>query len=919
MLSNRLFIGAGVLIIAISSFFWLSGSIGSSSVDYNTEVKPILNKHCMGCHGGVKKAGDVSFLFEHEMLEPGKSGKIPVVRGDADASEMIRRILSDDPDEKMPKNGTPLKEEEIDILKKWINQGAKWETHWSYKKIEKPDVPSLDGFSNLFGLFDNADKKWATNEIDHFVLDKLKDKGLNVSAEADRATLIRRVSLDLTGLPPTEQQVADFVNDKSENAYEKVVDRLLKSPAYGERWTSMWMDLARYADTKGYESDGGRTMWRYRDYVVKSFNQDKPFDQFTIEQLAGDLLQKDKDGFPLEENMIATGYHRNTMTNNEGGTDDEEFRTAAQIDRVNTTWEVWQGTTFACIQCHSHPYDPIPHEDYYKYMAFFNNTRDEDVWDEWPKMRFYKGEDSVRVERVKNWIKETKPEQLAEVTQFMKVMEPKINAHNFIKGDQSTVLLISYYGVKNNGNARIAGVDLSNADNVVMNVSTKAQNAVLSLHLDKLDGPVISQMNVPVRDSVIIAPLVKTAGKHDIFLSLKSPENPEEWVRITWMSFQKALPGSDKPDYKNIVADYATVLTRQTESMPVIWEGKGDFARKTNVFVRGNWMVKGAEVKPDVPKLLAPLPKDAPRDRVGLAKWIVSRDNALTSRVIVNRFWEQLFGKGIVETVEDFGSQGAEPTHPELLDWLAVKFMEQDKWSIKKMLKTIVMSSTYRQSSKTDENKLEKDPYNIWISRGPRVRLSAEQVRDQALACSGLISDKMYGPGVMPPQPDKIWQSPYSGEKWVLSEGEDRYRRGVYTYWKRTAPYPSMVTFDAPSREFCQSRRILTNTPLQALVTLNDPVYLEAAEKLATRMQQRAKTPEQQLKEGYRMLTFQNIEQKNLNVLVKVYKQALDAYKKKPVEADSMLAYGKERTPELAALTISANVMLNLDNVITKE
>ncbi|KQS25461.1 DUF1553 domain-containing protein [Dyadobacter sp. Leaf189] len=918
MVSNKIFIGAGALIVVISSFFWLSGS-GSSAVDYNTDVKPILNKHCMGCHGGVKKAGDVSFLFEHEMLEPGKSGKIPVVRGDADASEMIRRILSDDPDEKMPKNGTPLNEQEVDILKKWINEGAEWETHWSYKKIEKPEVPSLNSFSNLFGLLNTGDKKWATNEIDHFILDKLKSKDLQVSPEADRATLIRRVSLDLTGLPPTEKQVADFVNDKSENAYEKVVDRLLQSPGYGERWTSMWMDLARYADTKGYESDGGRSMWRYRDYVVKSFNQDKPFDQFTIEQLAGDLLQKDKDGFPLEDNMIATGYHRNTMTNNEGGTDDEEFRTAAQIDRVNTTWEVWQGTTFACIQCHSHPYDPIPHEDYYKYMAFFNNTRDEDVWDEWPKMRFYKGEDSMRVERVKSWIRQNKPEQLPEVTQFMKVMEPKINAHNFVKGDQSTVLTISYYGVKNNGNARISQVNLTGADNVVMNIATKAENAVLSLHLDKLDGPVISETKVPVRDSVIIAPLVKTLGKHDIYLTLKSPKAPEEWVRITWISFQKALPGSDKPEYKDILADYATVLTRQTESMPVIWEGKGDFARKTHVFVRGNWMVKGAEVKPDVPKLLAPLPGDAPRDRLGLAKWIVSRDNALTSRVIVNRFWEQLFGKGIVETVEDFGSQGAEPTHPELLDWLAVKFMEDDQWSIKKLLKTIVMSSTYRQSSKTDEDKLEKDPYNIWISRGPRVRLSAEQVRDQALACSGLISDKMYGPGVMPPQPDKIWQSPYSGEKWVLSEGEDKYRRGVYTYWKRTAPYPSMVTFDAPSREFCQSRRILTNTPLQALVTLNDPVYLEAAESLAGKMQKRGKTPEQQLAEGYRMLTFQPIEQKNLDVLVKVYKQALNAYKTKPVDADSILAYGKERTPELAALTISANVMLNLDNVITKE
>lgn len=917
-MSNRFLIGLAVLAIAITTIFWSAGWFGHR-VDYNAEVKPILNKHCMGCHGGVKKAGDVSFLFEHEMMEPGKSGKIPVVRGDAAASEMIRRILSDDPDEKMPKNGTPLNEQEVSTLKQWINEGAEWETHWSYKKIERPEVPSLNSWRNLFGLLNTGDKKWAKNEIDHFILEKLKEKGLQTSPEADRATLLRRVSLDITGLPPTEKEVADFQKDQSPDAYEKVVDRLLESPAYGERWTSMWMDLARYADTKGYESDGGRTMWRYRDYVVKSFNEDKPFDQFTIEQLAGDLLPGGSDGFPKEENMIATGFHRNTMTNNEGGTDDEEFRTAALIDRVNTTWEVWQGTTFGCIQCHSHPYDPIPHEDYYKYAAFFNNSRDEDVWDEWPKLRFYKGEDSARVERVKGWIEKYKPEELEAKTKFMKVMEPKINAHNFVKGDQSTVLQISYYGVKDKGNARISQVNLTGVDNVLMNVSTKAENATLTLHLDKLDGPVLSTMKLPTRDTVIIAPVNQTTGKHDIYLSLNSPKAPTEWVRISWMSFQKEIPGAGQPGYEQIVSDYATILTRPTESMPVIWEGKGDFARKTHVFVRGNWMVKGAEVKPDVPKLLAPMPKEYSRDRLGLAKWIVSRDNALTGRVVVNRFWEQLFGKGIVETVEDFGSQGAEPSHPELLDWLAADFIETDHWSVKKLLKTIVMSATYRQSSKTDHDKLEKDPYNIYISRGPRVRLSAEQVRDQALACSGLISKKMYGPGVMPPQPDKIWQSPYSGEKWVLSQGEDRYRRGLYTYWKRTAPYPSMVTFDAPSREFCQSRRILTNTPLQALVTLNDPVYLEAAEKLATRMQKRGKTPEQQLTEGYRMLTFQPIEKKNLNVLVKIYKDALNAYRKRPVDADSILAYGQERSPELAALTISANVMLNLDNVVTKE
>ncbi len=911
-------IGVSGVILIMSIWFWTAGS--GSKVDYSSEVKPILNKHCMGCHGGVKKAGDVSFLFEHEMLEPGKSGKIPVVRGDADASEMIRRILSDDPDERMPKKASPLSDEEISTLKKWVNEGAVWEKHWSYKRIEKPEVPAVRTIGNLFGLLNPGESGWVKNEIDHFVLQKAKENGLSISPEADKATLIRRVSLDLTGLPPTEKEVSDFQNDQSDNAYEKVVDRLLKSTAYGERWTSMWMDLARYADTKGYESDGGRSMWRYRDYVVKSFNQDKPFDQFTIEQLAGDLLPREKAHFPKEENMIATGFHRNTMNNNEGGTDDEEFRTAALIDRVNTTWEVWQGTTFACIQCHSHPYDPFPHEDYYKYMAFFNNTRDEDVWDEWPKLRFYKGEDSARVERVKQWIQKYNPKQSTEVTEFLKVMEPKISAHNFVKGDQSTVLLISYYGVKDKGNARIPQVNLTNAGSVLMNVSTKAEDAVLTLHLDKLDGPVISTVKVPARDTVVIAPVSAVSGKHDIYLSLKSSKKPEEWVRITWMSFQKALPGGDQPEYPKIIEDYATALTRSTESMPVMWEGTGDFARKTNVFVRGNWMVKGAEVKPDVPQLLAPMPKEFSKDRLGLAKWIVNRENALTGRVIVNRFWEQLFGRGIVETVEDFGSQGSEPTHREMLDWLAVNFMEQDHWSVKKLLKTIVMSGTYRQSSRTNEDKIEKDPYNIWLSRGPRVRLSAEQVRDQALACSGLISRKMYGPGVMPPQPDKIWQSPYSGEKWVLSEGEDKYRRGVYTYWKRTAPYPSMVTFDAPSREFCQSRRILTNTPLQALVTLNDPVYLEAAEKLAANMQKRGKTPEQQLTEGYRMLTFQPIEKKNLNVLVKIYNEALGAYKKKPADADSILVYGTaKKTPELAALTISANVLLNLDNVVTKE
>ncbi len=917
-MGNRILIALGLLIGMVSASGWYGGWFGQR-IDYNADVKPILNKNCMGCHGGVKKAGNVSFLFEEEMLKPGKSGKVPVVRGDADASEMIRRILSHDPDERMPRKGPPLSDEEVAILKNWINQGAEWETHWSYRRIERPEVPSLRSFRNLYGLLDTDKTDWVQNEIDPFVLQKMREHGLSPSPKADKGTLIRRVSLDLTGLPPTEQEVRDFEKDTSPNAYEKVVDRLLQSPGYGERWTAMWMDLARYADTKGYESDGSRSIWRYRDYVIQAFNEDKPFDQFTVEQLAGDLLPKEKNGLPAETNLIATGFHRNTMTNNEGGTDDEEFRTAALIDRVNTTWEVWQGTTFGCIQCHSHPYDPIPHEDYYRYLAFFNNTRDEDVWDEWPKLQFYQGEDSARVERVREWTQKYNPAQVDELTRFMKIMEPKINSHQFVPGDESTFILISYYAVKGKGNAQIPPVDLSGVENLLINFTTKAENAVLTFHLDSLTGPVLSRFKVPTGDTVLIAPTAKTSGKHAIFLSLDGPNSSSDWVRIAWIAFQKGLPGRDQPGYAERMNDYAAVLTRPTDGIPILWEGTGAFARKTHVYERGNWMVKGAEVQPGVPKLLPKMPATSPRNRLGLARWIVNRENPLTARVIVNRFWEQLFGRGIVETVEDFGSQGSEPTHRELLDWLAVDFMEKDQWSVKKLLKTMVMSATYQQSSRSDPKRQQTDPHNEWLSRGPRVRLSAEQVRDQALASTGLLSAKMYGPSVMPPQPDGIWQSPYNGDKWVTSEGENRYRRSLYTYWKRTAPYPSMITFDAPSREFCQSRRLITNTPLQALVTLNDPVYLEAAEQLASSMAKRGRTPGQQLAAGYQLITHQPIPPKNLDILLKTYQSTLATYRQHPAEADSLLRYGSRSTPQRAALAVAANVLLNMDQVLVKE
>ncbi len=918
---KTLIIGVTGLVIVGSVILW-QGWAGNK-VDYNTEVKPILNKHCMGCHGGVKKAGDVSFLFEEEMLKPGKSGKIPVVRGDVAASEVIRRIESHDSDERMPKNAPPLTEKDINTLKEWINQGAEWKQHWAYRPVEKPEAPSLNGLSNLFGLFRSSDQKWAKNEIDHFVLKKLKAENLSHSPEADKATLIRRVSLDLIGLPPTEKEVRDFVDDKSTNAFEKVVDKLLKSPDYGERWTSMWLDLARYADSKGYEKDRGRTMWRYRDYVIKSFNDDKPFDQFTIEQLAGDLIQNKADGFPKQENLIATGFHRNTMNNEEGGTNDEEYRNVALIDRVNTTWEVWQGTTFGCIQCHSHPYDPIPHDDYYKYLAFFNNTRDEDVSDDFPKLRLYKGEDSVKTETVRNWITKHNADEVPEFYRFMKVMEPKVLGHSFVKGPKTTDGGVSYgVGGMDSASAKIPMFDLTNKTRMVLSVSGtngKEKKTKLTFHLDKLDGKILAQLAIPERDSIMIIPMVPTAGKHELYVKYSRPENPAANIWLYWVAFQKPIPGDKDPGFETIETDYATLINTRPEEMPVFWEGTEDFARKTHVFVRGNWMVKGAEVKPDVPKMLGGIPKEYPRNRLGLSKWIVSRKNPLTARVIVNRFWAQLFGRGIVETVEDFGSQGSEPSNQELLDWLAVRFMDDYKWSLKKLLKEIVMSATYQQSSVSDDYKQERDPYNIYLSRGPRVRLGAEQIRDQALKSSGLLSKKMYGPSVMPPQPDRVWQAPYSGEKWISSEGEDRYRRGVYTYWKRTSPYPSMVAFDAPSREFCVSRRIVTNTPLQALVTLNDPVYMEAAENLAIQMQHHSRKPAEQLQAGYKILTYKDITPKDLAVLLGVYNKTLNIYRVNQSMADSLLIYKKGKSPELAALTVSANVLLNLDNVVTKE
>ncbi|RCR68088.1 DUF1553 domain-containing protein [Larkinella punicea] len=911
-------VGVGLLLSSFLGWF-------EERVDFNTQVKPLLNKNCIACHGGVKKAGGFSVLFRHEAVAPTKSGKPAIVPGDADASEMIRRLTLTDHDDRMPLDAPPLKPEEIETLRNWIDQGAEWGDHWAYTRIEKPEIPQIGTFWSRLGLAKNDETNWVKNEIDPFILEKLRGQSLKPSPETDRATLIRRVSLDLTGLPPTQQEVADFVKDQSPNAYEKVVDRLLASPAYGERWTALWLDLARYADSKGYEKDTERKIWRYRDWVIKAFNQDMPYNQFTIEQLAGDLLPN-----PTDDQFIATGFHRNTMTNDEGGTQDEEFRVAAVLDRVNTTWDVFQGTTFACVQCHSHPYDPFVHDEYYKYLAFFNNTRDEDVQTDTPTLRFFKDQDSVKVAELKNWVaSHTKqPQPVQELVNFVRLTEPKINSHDFDQYVNASLLDAKFFGVQHGGSARIKNVNLNGTNRLIMAIGTNAEKAVLTLHQDSPTGPTLLTIPVPKtgsqwRDTVMIYPMPTVSGRHHVYLTMDSPKQPKDWTMIKWVSFRPALPGTSATVLGEIDHKLQAVLNAKPESTPVLFEGKGDFARKTHVFDRGNWLVKGKPVQADVPKSLPPLPTDSngkpvPRNRLGLALWMVNRDHPLTARVAVNRFWEQLFGTGLAETVEDMGTQGIPPTHRELLDYLATEFMETDHWSVKRLLKRMVTSATYRQRSEASADLVAKDPFNRWLARGPRVRLTAEQVRDQALATSGLLSSKRFGPSVKPSQPEGIWQSPYNGESWKLSEGEDRHRRALYTYWKRTSPYPSMITFDSPSREFCQVRRIRTNTPLQALVTLNDPVFVESAQTLAAMMQKHGKTADQQIQAGFRQVMQRNPAPQKLAVLVKLYQKAETYYQQHPIDAQKLLAQ-KDATPQLAALTITANTMLNLDEVITKE
>lgn len=914
----------GILLLVSITALMLIYSCNSDTqkISYNQHIRPILNENCLACHGGIKQSGDFSLLFEEDVYQPTESGKPPIVPGNRQKSELYQRIIDHDPEYRMPQETDPLTADQIELIGKWIDQGAKWETHWAFIPPDTPEIPE-----------NSSD--WGNNPIDAFVLEKLDESGLRPQAEAAREVLVRRLSLDLIGLPPTTKEVDQFMNDASPDAYEKLVDRLLDSPHYGEKWAALWLDLARYADSKGYEKDPPRNIWRFRDWVIDAFNQDMHFDQFTIEQLAGDLLDQ-----PTPQQLIATAFNRNSMTNTEGGTEDEEFRVAAVIDRVNTTFEVWQSLTIGCVQCHDHPYDPIRQNEYYQAYAFFNNSQDSDLNLDLPLFEHYSQDDREEIIQLLDQIgarKDQKYQTDALLTNQIKQALFPILLPEYVDEFHNVIIygdgLMSNWS--NNVNTQkdkdyyfqFSQIDVTGLEGITMEFSSGGADVQIRVYLDSVEEPPFMKFDIPFTGGLRGAEFQgkntmwkrtweaeqPLTGKHDLIFEMVNTTGnaPDGIAMIKMIQLEYE---NDKYQNRELTSLQRQLLERRKKSdrTPVMKDRQA-FLRTTHVLERGNYLVPGAQVNLGVPSSLPEFTGDYENNRLGLAKWMVGDQNPLTARVLVNRLWEQLFGTGIIETAEDFGTQGATPSHRELLDYLARQAIDVHGWSVKGILKQIVMSATYRQSSKVTAERLEIDPYNRLLSRGPRFRLSAEQIRDQSLAVSGLLDRAIGGKSVMPPQPEGIWNVVYSNHKWE-TKPEDKYRRGIYTFWRRTTPYPSMVSFDSPSREFCVSRRIRTNTPLQALITLNDPVYLETSKAFAERMSKAAPgNVEDAIKAGYKMALSKAPDDEVIDVLMRLYDDANMEIKGELVSVEEY------PDMEMDAMTIVANAIINLDEFVTKE
>ncbi len=946
----------------------------AKKVNFSREVRPILNTNCLPCHGGVKKSGEVSFLYREEALATGKSGKPTVVPGDPDSSEMLMRILSDDPDEVMPqpKHGPPLKAHEAELIRRWIKEGAEWNNHWSFEKPTRHEAPAT------------SDLKWHKTAIDPFVLSKLDEEALKPSAPASAGRLLRRLSLDLVGTPPSLELLDHFEKAYTKNpdlAVAEVVDELLANEAFGEKWASQWLDVARYADSEGLGADRRWNAWPYRDWVIRALNQDMPYDQFLIKQLAGDLLPN-----PSLDDLIATNFHRLTQQNAEGGTDNEEFRVMAVMDRVNTTWKGLQGITFECVQCHEHPYEPIRHHEYYEFMALFNNSRDLDLNTHYPTLKVPDQlEDYPAIAGLRRQYRELQTKvqdqarQLISNTGWTKVNQMKVNSERV--GSKSRQLdgyqeFLTEGTIPNNIVFKLEIPKPNSLEKVTaLRIHTLPLDLKKAIHSPQL-GAVLSRITLkatfPDQEKPVEIPLAHVLGDDDFPMwnpndSLKKggsgwgaythqnhprscvvilqdplqlPEGAKLHLELHHNAAAPTGPMATKrgridltsdPAFQDWLGKPATIKDLKTRdqaladynklgktSLAIMDRLQPELQRDTRTFKRGNWLEKDDKpLTPGIPDSLGALPyqKDERPTRLHLANWMTGKDNPFTSRVLVARVWGQIFGRSLVETLEDFGSTGVAPSHPDLLDDLAVRFETEMNHSVKTLIREILLSATYRQSSKISSISKEKDPLNIYLSRGPRNRLSAEQVRDHHLTASGLITEKLFGPPVRPPIPTGVWK-PFSDGPWNAAKIGDpnRYRRSIYTYWKRSIPFPAFGAFDAPTRETCSSRRLVSNTPLAALTTLNGEAFSEMAQGLARRMKYDTEgSIETKLTTGFRIATSLKPSPRQMEILMKLFKETAADF-----DADPNQYSGLAGTPDGAAYTIVASAILNLDDALTK-
>ncbi|MEW6304644.1 MAG: PSD1 and planctomycete cytochrome C domain-containing protein [Verrucomicrobiota bacterium] len=993
---------------------------GGGKVDFQRDIRPVLSDVCFHCHGPDNEKRKAKLRLDtREGALADRGGYAAVVPGKPAQSELVARITSTDPEEKMPppESGRQLTPRQIELLKQWVAQGAEYQTHWAFVPPQRPELPAVKL------------KRWPRNGIDHFVLARLEHERLKPSIEADKATLIRRVTLDLTGLPPTPEEVERVLADKAPNAYERLVDDLLRSPRYGERMAADWLDAARYADTNGYQVDDERAMWPWRNWVIHAFNDNLPFDRFTIEQLAGDLLPE-----PTLEQKIATGFNRNHRINGESGVIPEEYRVEYVADRVDTTSTVWLGLTMGCARCHDHKYDPITQKEFYQFFAFFNNVPENGLdgrkGNATPLLRVpmptheqqladFDRRIAVAEARVQELARQTVADidlpaatnsaawtvlEPIEMTSLGGVLFERQPDHSILstgkqpRTDTYTITaqttLQGITGVRlelladerlpkggpgrhANGNPILSellltAAPIDDAANVAT-VTLRGPTADFSQEkwnvANAIDGtpstgwaihPEIGKSHAAVFQTE--TPIAHRGGT---VLRFKLDQNYGQGallgrfrLAVTTSSNPTALPpeiadllalkpGQRTPQQvEKLVAHFGNPspeYRKANAELEKLRKAKRDFAerlpttmvmeelaspRDTFMLIRGAYDKPGAKVGVGVPASLNPLPDGAPTNRLGLAQWLVSPMNPLTARVIVNRYWQAYFGAGIVRSSENFGSQAELPSHPELLDWLATEFIRTG-WNVKAMQRLIVTSATYRQSSKVPAKLVELDAENRLLARGPRLRLPAEMIRDQALAVSGLLSEKIGGPSVRPYQPAGLWEEVAANPKaraYVQDTGEGLYRRSLYTFWRRTVPPPTMATFDAPAREVCSVQRLRTSTPLQALALMNDVTYVEAARALAQRMMtQGGATASERITFAFRLATARPPEARELKVLLGGFEQHLVDYRNDTEAAAKLIQMGaskpdtKLNASELAAYTAVASLILNLDEVITKE